>query len=183
MSSGNIDFTNILDPDLPQIDRSQVRPSGSQVAIRCATRTMDQTGVPQGRWTDTTWPTADMAEGIIDQAVEETLADMPDYLPESTYPRVLQCVILKAACIVERTCYREQSEKGSSKNHEDTYEKLLASIEMVTGGTTAGHRVDSVMLRSTMAEYEPDYPLPPPRVMPKLPFVEDGSTGDEEGEF
>lgn len=177
-----MDFTNILDPDFPQIDRTRVRPSVQQVAVHEATRTVDETGKVVGTFTDTTWPTADMCELVIDQAVELCLADLPDYMPESTYPRILQAVAFRAACLIERGFYREQYEKGSSKSHEDDYDKLLASIEVVSGGAQAGRRVDTPMMRSTMAEYEPDYPLPPPRIMPKLPFIVDGSTGDEEGQ-
>lgn len=174
-----IDFTTILDPDFPPVDRSRVTPSIQAVALLERTRTVDQSGAEQGTFTSTTRPTNDECDGIISQAVELALADMPDYLPESIYPRVLQAVALKAAVLIEASFYREQYTKGSAQYYEQAYEKLLASIELISGGSGAGNRVDSVMMRSTMAEYEPDYPLPPPRVMPKLPFSIDGNLADE----
>jgi hypothetical protein len=93
-----IDFTNILDPDFPQIDRTRVRPSVKQVSILERTRCVDDSGADAGTFTDTTYPTYDECEGVIDTALELTLADVPDYLPESIYPRLLQAVALRAAC-------------------------------------------------------------------------------------
>jgi hypothetical protein len=175
----SIDFTNILDDDLPPVNRAEVTPTVDQVAILERTRTVDQSGAEQGTFTSNTRPTDAEAGLIIAQALEFTLADMPDYLPESIYPRVLQAVALKAAVLIELSFYREQYRQGSAEGFDSMYEKLLASIEIVAGGSTAGRRVDSIMARSTMAEYQPDYPPPPPRVMPKMPFPIDGAPGDE----
>lgn len=173
-----IDFTNILDPDFPVVDPTKVTPTADQVALLLRTRTVDQSGAEQTTFTSGTRPTATEAAGVISQAVQLTLADMPAYLPESIYPRILQAVILKAAGLIERSFYREQYDQGSGKDFETDYERLLASIEIVSGGSGTGNRVDSVVGRSTMAEYEPDYPLPPPRVMPRPPSI-DGNPADE----
>lgn len=174
-----IDFTNILDPDFPPVNRAAVTPTIDQVALLEETRLVDNTGTDQTTFTATTRPSATQATGVIAQALELVLSDMPDYLPESIYPRVLQAVILRSAVLIEISFFREQYDQGSARAYEAMYEKLLASIELLSGGSGAGNRVDSIMARSTMAEYEPDYPIPPPRVMPKMPFSIDGTPGDE----
>jgi hypothetical protein len=176
-----VDFTYILDEDLPPVDRSQVRPSVDAVALLEATRLVDISGADQTTFTDTTRPTAAQCQGVIDQAVELALADIPDYLPESSYPRIQQLVALKAACLIERSFFREQYNKGSAEGYEKDYDLLVEAIERVVGGSGFGERVDSVMMRSTMAEYEPDYPVPPPRIMPRMPFPFDGNP-DSEGQ-
>ena len=174
-----IDWTYLVDEDLPPIDRGQVRPSVEAVAIASYTRTADISGALLGVFTDGTTPTYDQCQGVIDQAIELCLSDLPDYLPVDTYPRIQQAVVLKAACLVERFFYREQYEKGSARGHQDDYDLLIESIERFSGGGSDGERVDSIMARSTMAEYEPDYPMPPPRIMPRFPLPIDGSPDDE----
>jgi len=174
-----IDFTYIIDEDLPPVDRSKIRPAVDDVAILEATRLVDISGAYQQTFNDSTWPTATQCDGLIDQAIELTLADIPDFLPPSAYPRIQQAVALKAACLVERSFYREQYDKGSAKGHQDDYDLLIGAIERVAGGGAEGQRTDSIMLRSTMAEYEPDYPMPMPRIMPRTPLPIDGNPDDE----
>lgn len=164
-----VDFTNILDEDFPVVDRTRVRPSVQEIAFLERTRTVDDTAGEAGNFTATTRPTHDEVEGLINLALELTLSDLPDYLPESIYPRVQQAVALKAAVLVETSYYREQYTQGSARGYETMYDKLIASIEML-GGMGTGQRVDSIMGRSTMAEFEPDLPIPPPRVIPKTPI-------------
>lgn len=176
----SIDFTNIVDTDFPVADRLRVRPSVKEVALLERTRTVDQSGEEQGTFTPGTRPALDEVEELIDQALELTLSDLPDYLPESIYPRVQQAVALRAAVLIELSFYREQYNQGSAKGYDTMYDKLIASIELL-GGMGDGKRVDSIMGRSTMAEYEPDLPIPPPRVMPKTPFPIDGNP-DSEGQ-
>ncbi len=175
-----IDFTNILDEDFPLVDRVYVRPSVQEVAALEHTRTTDDTAAEVGDFTANTRPSRIQAEALIDLALELTLSDLPDYLPESIYARIQQAVALKAAVLVETSYYREQYTQGSARGYETMYDKLIASIEML-GGMGDGQRVDSIMGRSTMAEYDPDLPIPPPRVIPKTPFPFDGNP-DSEGQ-
>jgi len=178
-----LDFTYLVDEDFPQVDRSKVTPSVEQVALMERTRCVNQYGDDQGVFNDSTHPTYDEAQGIIAQAVELVLSEIPDYLPESIYPRVLQAAIFKSAILIEASFYKEQYKSGSAEYFETAYEKLVTNLQGIAGGVEGqGKRVDSIMVRSSMAEYEPDYTLPPPRVMPKVPFIIDGSTGDEEGQ-
>lgn len=174
-----IDFTYINDPDFPPVDRAQVTPTVDQVAITARTRTIDGDGVEQTTFTDTTRPTATECSFLVQQAVETVLSEMPDHLPVAVYPRLLQAIIFEAATLIELSFYREQYNQGSAKGFQDKRTMLLQSIEKVIGGAGVGQRVDSVVARSTMAEYEPDYAPPPPRVMPTLPFSIDGSPADE----
>jgi hypothetical protein len=174
----SVDFTYILDPDFPVVNRPAVTPTIDQVAVLEATRLVDNTGADQSTFTATTRPNATQAASIISQALKLTLADLPDYVPESVYPRVLQAVTLRSAVLIELSFFREQYHQGSAQGFEQMYEKLLASIELVAGGSGAGNRVDTIMGRSTMAEYEPDYPMPPPRVMPRRVSI-DGTPADE----
>lgn len=175
-----IDFTNILDTDFPVVDRLRVAPSVQEVALLERTRTVDQSGEEQGDFTPSTRPKITEVEELIQQAVELTLADLPDYVPESLYPRVQQAITLKAAVLIELSFYREQYNQGSAKGYDTMYDKLIASIELV-GGLGDGKRVDSIMGRSTMVEFDPDLPIPPPRVIPKTPFSIDGNP-DSEGQ-
>lgn len=179
MSNPRPDFTNILDTDFPPVNRDRVRPAVREVALLERTRCVEQDGAVVNTFTTLTSPTYDECEGVIDQAVEMVLVDLPDYLPESTYPRVKQAVILRAAFLVEMSFYREQIKESAASIWDTQYDKVIASIEIVTGGSGVGTRVDSIMGRSTMAEYDPDLPIPPPRVMPKMPFPIDGNPYSE----
>jgi hypothetical protein len=175
-----IDFTNIIDNDFPVVDRLRVAPSVEEVALLERTRTVDQSGEEQGTFTTATRPTLAEVNKLIAQALELTLSDLPDYLPESIYPRIQQAVALRAAVLVEISFYREQYNQGSARAYDTMYDKLIASIELL-GGSGAGRRVDSIMGRSTMAEFEPDLPIPPPRIIVKTPFPIDGNP-DSEGQ-
>lgn len=177
MSSG-IDFTNVIDPDFPPINREAVTPSVSEVALLCRTRTVDNTGAEQATFTPNTRPKYVEVENLIRMAVSQCLVDLPDYVAESYYPRIKEAVVLKAASLIELSFFREQYNQGSAQAYDTMYDKLIASIEMIEGGSGSGRRVDSVMGRSTMVEYDPDYPMPPPRVIVR-PVPIDGNPLDE----
>lgn len=178
-----LDFTYLIDEDFPQVDRAKVMPSVEQVALMERTRCVNEYGDDQGGFNDSTHPTYDECQGVILQAVELVLSEIPDYLPESIYPRIQQAAIFKASILIEASFYKEQYKSGSADYFETAYMGLVENLQGLGGGVNGqGHRVDSIMTRSTMAEYEPDYTLPPPRVMPKVPYIIDGSTGDEEGQ-
>lgn len=179
----SVDFTYLIDEDFPQVDRAQVTPSVTAVALMEQTRCVNEYGDDQGTLNDVTRPTADQCVGVISQAVELVLSEIPDYLPESIYPRIEQAIIFKAAILIEASFYKEQYKSGSADYFETAYKGLIENLQGLAGGPKGlGMRVDSIMTRSTMAEYEPDYALPPPRIMVRTPFVVDGSTGDEEAQ-
>ena len=177
-----LDFTYLIDEDFPQVDRAKVAPSVEQVALMERTRCVNEYGDDQGGFNDSTHPTYDECQGVILQAVELVLSEIPDYLPESIYPCIQQAAIFKASILIEASFYKEQYKSGSADYFETAYMGLVEKLQEVGGGKSGGSRVDSIMTRSTMAEYEPDYTLPPPRVMVKTPVIIDGSTGDEEGQ-
>jgi hypothetical protein len=172
-----IDFTNLIDPDYPIVDRSMVTPTQEEVALLERTRTIDEAGAEHTTFTDKTRPTKDEADSLIKQALEITLSELPDYLPESVYLRIQQAVALRAAVLVEISFYREQYDRGSAKSYEAMYFRLIDSIQE-QGGLGVGSRVDTPIMRSSMSEYQPDYPAPPPRVLPKTPFPIDQPTDE-----
>lgn len=165
-----IDYTNLVDRDFPVVDRTKVVPSVKEVALLERTRTVGQDGTEQGTFTATTRPTEEEVEELTAQAVEVILADLPDYLPESAYPRIQQAICLKAAVLIETSFFREQYNSSGAKGYETACERLVESINEIVGMNAGGKRVDSPLLRSSMAEYQPDYPIPPPHIIPKLPI-------------
>jgi len=173
----SIDWTNIVQSDIPPVDRTACTPSVDQVALLLRTRTVDNTGAEQGTFTSVTRPTDTEAAALIQQALEITLTDLPDWLPPSLYPRVQQAVALKAADLIEISFYREQYNQGAARAYTELYDLAIQSIQAQYGGAHGGRRVDSAMMRSTMAEYAPDYVPPPPRIIIRPPSI-DGSPQD-----
>jgi hypothetical protein len=163
----------------PHINVPAVTPSVDDVALLLQTRTISAGGGPLSTFTDATRPSAEQVAGIIYQAIivicEQFKQDVPTYL----YPRVKQAIAFQAAVLVEDSFFREQVTNGQS--NAASYAALVTTIMgNVVGdaGNAAGaaRRVDSVVLRSTMTDYDEIYPLPPPRQVIALRSVEQEST-------
>jgi hypothetical protein len=168
MSVGQFPYPEQL--SYPPIDVEAVTPTSDDVALLVATRTIDEAGTQLGVFTADTNPTDVQCEGLIAQATTLVLGPLPDYLQESLYGRIKECVALQAAILVETSFYREQANAGSIVALTAALRALLLGIQEDSGGAGVSNRVDSVVVRSTMADYDPYYPMPPP------PVVGGGST-------
>lgn len=162
MSIGQFPYAEQI--SFPPVDHSQVTPTVDDVAVLCATRTIDTGGTQLGTFTSDTVPTDLQVQSLILQAVTLVLAPLPDYLQQSLYPRITQAVRLQAVVLLETSFYREQANAGSIVALTSALDALLRAIEQDAGGGPA-ERVDSIVMRSTMAEYDPLYVMPPPPVV------------------
>jgi hypothetical protein len=113
-------------------------------------------------FTSDTNPTDAQCDALITQAVQLVLTPLPDYLPASLYGRIRQAASLQAAILVETSFYREQANSGSIVALTAAMRALLDAIQEDSGGAGVSNRVDSIVARSTMAEYDPYYTMPPP---------------------
>lgn len=163
MSVGQLPYPEQI--GFPPVDRTQVTPSVDDVALLCATRTIDESGTQLGVFTDDTNPTDVQTQALIEQAVTLVLSPLPDYLQVSLYSRISQAAALQAAILVETSFYREQANAGSIVAMQQTLAAMLSSIKEDSGGAGSSQRVDSIVVRSTMADYDPYYVMPPPPVV------------------
>jgi hypothetical protein len=154
----------------PPIDHDEVTPSVDDVALLCVTRTIDSTSTQLGTFTSDTNPTDTQCAGLITQAVTMVLTPLPDYLQQSLYGRIRQAIALQAAVLVETSFYREQANAGSIVAMTTSLRLMLAAIQEDAGGAGVSNRVDSIVVRSTMTEYDPYYAMPPP------PYVGGGTS-------
>ena len=163
-------------PAYPPVDQDQVTPSSDDVALLVATRTIDTDGDELGTFTDDTRPTDVQADALIQQAVTMILTPLPDRVPASLYSRIAQAVTVQAAILVETSFYREQANTGTITSLSTQLGAMLDAIQEDAGGAGVSNRVDAVVVRSTMADYDPYYAMPPPPVVgqPLLPEGDDG---------
>jgi hypothetical protein len=154
----------------PPIDHEAVTPTVAEVALLEATRTIDSSGTQLGIFTSDTNPTDAQCEALIEQAVMMVLTPLPDYLQTSLYGRIRQAVALQAAVLVETSFYREQANAGSIVSMTTALRAMLNALQEDSGGAGVSNRVDSIVARSTMTDYDPYYAMPPP------PYVGGGSS-------
>jgi hypothetical protein len=163
MSVGQLPYPEQI--QFPPVDVDQVTPSVGDVALLCATRTIDTSGNELGQFTSDTRPTDAQAGALIAQATTMVLAPLPDHLQQSLYPRIRQAVALQAAILVETSFFREQANTGTAVTMGATLNAMLRAIQEDAGGAGISQRVDSIVARSTFAEYNPYYQMPPPPVV------------------
>jgi hypothetical protein len=149
----------------PAVDREQITPSVSDVALLAGTRTIDTSGTLVGTFNSDTNPTDVQVNGLIAQAVTIVLTPLPDYFQESLYGRVKQAITLQAAILIETSFYREQANAGSIVAMTAALGAMRAAIEADAGGAAVSQRVDTIVARSTVADYDPFYVMPPPPVV------------------
>jgi hypothetical protein len=149
----------------PPVDREQVTPSVGDVALFAATRTIDTSGDELGAFTSDTRPTDVQVNGLIAAAVTMVLTPLPDYFQESLYGRVKQAIVLQTAILIETSFYREQANAGSIVAMTAALAAMRVAIEADAGGAAVSQRVDTIVARSTIAEYDPYYVMPPPPVV------------------
>jgi hypothetical protein len=163
MSVGQLPYPEQI--QFPPVDVDQVTPSVDDVALLCATRTIDTTGAQLSTFTSDTRPTDAQAGALIAQATTMVLAPLPDHLQESLYVRIRQAVALQAALLVETSFYREQANTGTVVAMSNALQAMLRAIQEDAGGAGISQRVDSIVVRATYAEYDPYYQMPPPPVV------------------
>ena len=163
MSVGQLPYPEQI--TFPPVDRGQVTPSPDDVALLCATRTIDESGTQLGVFTSDTNPTDAQVQGLIEQAVTLVLTPLPDYVQENLYGRIQQAAALQAAVLVETSFYREQANAGSITALQSALAAMGKAIAIDAGAPGGVGSVDSIVVRSTMAEYDPYYVMPPPPVV------------------
>ncbi len=98
-------------------------------------------------------------QGLIEQATTLVLTPLPDYLQPSLYGRISQAAALQAAILIETSFYREQANAGSIVALQQGLTAMRNAIEEDAGGAGASQRVDSIVQRSTMTDYDQYYTL------------------------
>ena len=149
--------------NFPPIDPDAITPTVDDVALLIATRTIDEGGTQLVHFTSDTVPTDVQVQGLIAQATTLVLGALPNYLSSSLYGRIKEAVAIQAAILVETSFYREQANAGSIVELNALLRTALNQLEEDSGGGTGtSSRVDSIVVRSTMTDYDPYYPMPPP---------------------
>ena len=140
-------------------------PSSDDVALLCATRTIDTAGDELGVFTDDTRPTDVQAHALIEQAMTMVLAPLPDQLQASLYGRIQQAVALQAAILVETSFYSEQANAGSIV----ALHTRLGAMLRRSRKTRAAPASPTASTRSSCARRWPSttpiYAMPPPPVV------------------
>ncbi|HEY1437361.1 MAG TPA: hypothetical protein VGG82_07650 [Casimicrobiaceae bacterium] len=158
-----------MDIDYEAVDVAQITPTVGDVALLTHTRTLNEAGDEVGTYDADTRPTDVECAAVITQAMQTVLSVLPFQFSAAAYPRVKQAVTLQAAIYVEFGFYREQAVAGSAAGYTAALSATIAGIQLIIGGGGAGTRVDSPVVRSTMTDYDPYYPAPPPKVIVEIP--------------
>lgn len=103
----------VLVPDFPLPDTAQIRPTVDDVATLENSRTAAGGGDDIGEFTADTHPTDGQVDGLIDQAIEAVLMQLPTRFPSTYYDRVKHAVALYTAVLLEGSFFREETGAGS----------------------------------------------------------------------
>jgi len=127
--------------DWDPVDLDDIRPTVEDVAALERTRTITTGGADTGEFNETTHPTADEVEGVIDTAVGLVMDQLPtDRFDPKHYMSVTSAIKLQAAIIVESSYFRERLDQGSA----DLYSRSLQSaIISLNNKITADSRIGS----------------------------------------
>jgi hypothetical protein len=144
-----IDETGNQDVTAPVFNGPSIRPSVLDISALLRARTRDENGNLIGLFTDDTTPMAEQVEDIIDDAVEEVTARLPD-LPANRVGKARWLTKLYAALLIEATFFSEQigSDKSPYQEFKDLYDGSMADLRADLGlgtgtgggGTTAGRQ-------------------------------------------
>lgn len=102
-----------VEADFPTVDEAEVRPTVGDIANLANSRTAAGGGGEISEFTDDTDPTADQVDGLIDQAVEAILAQLPTRFEVAHYERVRHAIALYTLILMEGSFFREQLDSGS----------------------------------------------------------------------
>lgn len=109
--------------DYPDADPEACRCTVADVAALERNRTIGQGGNRVGTFDDTTRPTADEVEGLIDQAVDLVLIGLPDQFDSDLSGVVARAVAIQTALLIESSDYIESNEPDVARK-----ERMLATL-------------------------------------------------------
>lgn len=113
----------------PVVDRELVTPTVDDVAALERTRTMAEGAHEEITFTDETRPSAAAVEDLIQQALDLTLAELPQKFPVRHYDALRRAVSLYAAVLVEGSFYREQAGDDSSTLWRTLYNTAMLNLQ------------------------------------------------------
>lgn len=125
----NAGFAATPPVDYPAVDEGEVRPSVDEVAKLLQTRTVDEGGAEQGTFNDITRPTADQAEQVIDQAVDDTLSELQPQFDPRHYRQCKRVITLECALLIEGSYYREQADDKVVTLYQNLHDSALAGLQ------------------------------------------------------
>lgn len=118
-----------IDDQFPLVDRARITPTSDDVAQLERTRTVDTGGNDLGVFTATTRPTDGEAEDLIEQAIDDVLAELPDTFMTRHYDSVRRAITLYAAVLIEASYYREEVAANTpAQTYQDRYERAIAGL-------------------------------------------------------
>lgn len=126
---GDAASTGVLWPQAPP---EAVRPTVKDVALLERIRTVDRdTGEEIGTFTARTRPTDEDAEAVIDQAVDDILAEIPHdaMIDPIHYRKVQRAITFYAAMIVEGSWYKEQANERGGPTWQSEYQEALKNLQ------------------------------------------------------
>jgi hypothetical protein len=144
----------------PENPLDLIRPTVQMVADLLRTRTVSEGGNSEDIFNDSTYPTADQVERLIDQATNAIFTQLPNSVAEPWTPAGQHLAALYAAILIEASYFREQLTDDQIQLYRDL---LISGIRglgaaISEGETGAGSRmtVDTVVMRG-VATVPPEY--------------------------
>jgi hypothetical protein len=97
----------------PVVHRVAVRPSVDDVALLVRSRVIGPGGQDLPTFDDTTHPTADAVERLIDNALDEVLGMLPDHVDPVWYAPIRRLIALRAVVTLEGSFYPRGQDSSS----------------------------------------------------------------------
>jgi hypothetical protein len=120
----------VIEQDFPPVDRSRITPTCDDVGALERTRTIDDSGNDVGTFTDTTHPTCEEVDSIIEQAVDDVLLELPEQFKVTHYDSIKRAVTFYAATLIETSYYREEMAPGTPGDvYRTRYERMMGSMK------------------------------------------------------
>lgn len=116
----------------PLVDPVAVTPTVADVALLERTRTIGSGGADIGTFDATTHPTDAEVELLIDEALDVTLAALPDHIDVAYYTAISRLVAIRAAMSVEISYYREQAPSAWGERYDADLAALKAAVSPAT---------------------------------------------------
>jgi hypothetical protein len=144
------------EPDYPDVQPSDVRPTLDQVAILERTRTRGDDGTFYGTFTPQTWPTDTDVNSIIDTATDMVLLQLRADFNPTLYPQVTDLVALQAAVLIEASFFRNQDQAQTTS----AWRELLSAGILGMQGNIEVDREQAVVFAG-MEPRQPDWDTDP----------------------
>ena len=147
---------------IPNVEPGDVRPSIEEVSLLERTRTVGSGGGEKMTFDETTRPTADEVELLIDQATEAILGQLPTRLAPIYYQRARHQIALYTAILIEASFFRESLDQGSAALYQRMLTSGMENLVEATGGIggdAARKTVESVLQVGVAASEDPFLPM------------------------